>query len=106
MRVLGKSMHVLAAGWGGSIGWLWVATLQQHLLRQGVPPPGYAADILAAGAIPALVMVLIGAWIGWLTGRAPEPTLERREWRHAAWWSLVPILLLLSTVWVMIDEAW
>ena len=32
VRVLGKSMYVLAVGWFISIGWLWVATLQQHHL--------------------------------------------------------------------------
>jgi hypothetical protein len=47
--------------------------------------------------------------MGWLfakmTGRAPSPALERREWWHAVWWSLVPNALLLATVWVMLQEG-
>jgi len=31
IRVLAKSMHVLAIGWIASIAWLWLATLQQQV---------------------------------------------------------------------------
>lgn len=105
MRVLGKSMHVLAAGWALSIGWLWVETVQQHLYRRNVPPPSYALDTLASGALPAVVMALLGWGIARLVGRAPQADLERREWWHAFFWSLFPNLMLLVTVWVMVQEA-
>ena len=38
VRVFGKSMHTLAAGWILSVAWLWIAEIQQHLLREGVAP--------------------------------------------------------------------
>ena len=105
VRVLGKSMYVLAIGWLASIGWLWVATLQQNLLRRGAFPPLYALDTLAGGVMPALLMAAIGWLFAKLTGRAPSNRLERREWGHAFWWSLVPNALLLFTVWVMLQEG-
>jgi hypothetical protein len=105
VRVLGKSMYVLAVGWFVSIGWLWIATVQQHLLRRGVAPPHYAVDTLAGGIVPALFMAAIGWVFAKLTGRAPYRELERREWWHAFWWSLVPNALLLATVWVMLQEG-
>ena len=104
-RVFGKSMFTLSAGWIGAVGWLWVAEIQQHLLRQGAAPPRYAADTLASGLIPALCLAATGLVIGRYTGTAPEPTVERREWWHAFWWSAVPNALLFSAAWVMIQEA-
>ncbi len=105
VRVLGKSMHVLAAGWALSIGWLWVETIQQHLYRHSVAPPYYALDTVASGALPALVMALIGWAIARFAGRAPQIDLERREWWHAFFWTLFPNIMLLATVWVMLQEA-
>ena len=105
VRVLGKSMHVLAVGWLGSIGWLWMATLQQSLLRRGTFPPLYALDTLAGGVVPALLMAAIGWLFAKLAGGAPSSPLERREWWHAFWWSFVPNALLLFTVWVMLQEG-
>lgn len=105
VRVLGKSMHVLAAGWLISIGWLWLATLQQHISRQGSAPDRYAIETLAGGVFPAAIMWLVGIVIERWTGRAPHKWLQRREWVQAFWWSLVPNALLLFTVWVMLQEA-
>lgn len=105
VRVLGKSMHVLAAGWALSISWLWIETLQQHFLRHNEPPPNYAMDTVASGVVPALVMALIGWAIARAAGRAPYRELERREWFHAFWWSIFPNAMLLLTVWVMLQEA-
>jgi hypothetical protein len=105
VRVLGKSMYVLAVGWLASIGWLWAATLQQHYLRRAEQPPIYALDTLADGVIPALLMAAIGWLFAKMTGPAPDPKLERREWWHAVWWSVMPIALLLLTVWVMLQEG-
>ena len=105
VRVLGKSMHVLAWGWALSVGWLWFATMQQHVLRHNEPPPYYAMDTVAGGAVPAALMALIGWAFKRYAGRAPYSALEKREWWHAFWWSLVPNLLLFLTVWVMLQEA-
>src|SRR5690242_4030281 len=58
IRVLAKSLHLLAAGWIGSIAWLWLATLQQHLMRHGIAPDNYAMPTVVSGMIPAVAMAL------------------------------------------------
>jgi hypothetical protein len=105
IRVLGKSMYVLSAGWILSVAWLWFAEVQQHVLRQGEPPPQYALNTLSGGVLPALLLGLCGYYIARKAGVAPTEPLERREWWHAFWWCLVPNLLLVTTVWVMIQES-
>ena len=105
VRVFGKSMHVLAAGWMVSIVWLWMAELQQIVHRDGVAPSGYAVETLAAGILPAAIVALGGVAVERWAGSAPSRALRRREWRHAFWWSIVPNLLLLVAVHVMIQEA-
>jgi hypothetical protein len=105
VRVLGKSMHVLAAGWLISVAWLWIATVQQHIARHGGPPDRYGFEILMGGLFPAAIIWLVGIVIERWAGRAPHKWLQRREWVHAFWWSLVPNALLLFTVWLMLQEA-
>ena len=72
IRVLAKSMHVLAAGWVASIVWLWLATLQQHVVRHGLAPAGYAFDTVVSGLIPAIVIALGGVLISRWAGGAPN----------------------------------
>lgn len=98
-------MHTFAAGWIASVAWLWVAEIQQHLIREGVAPPGYALDTLVIGLIPASVIALVGLAINRWAGPAPDGASHRREWWHAVLWAVVPTLLLLITVWVMIQES-
>lgn len=105
IRVFGKSMYLFSVGWVAAVGWLWVAEVQQHLLRRGVPPPNYAMDTAGGGIAPAALIALCGILINRWAGRAPTPALQRREWWHAFWWALVPNALLFVTVWVMIQEA-
>jgi hypothetical protein len=104
VRVFGKSMHVLAAGWLLSVGWLWIATVQQHIDRQGSAPDRYAIETLIGGVFPAAMIWLVGIVIERWAGRAPNKWLQRREWIHAFWWSAVPNALLLFTVWVMLQD--
>jgi hypothetical protein len=105
VRVFGKSMYVLAAGWVVSVAWLWMATLKQHILRRGFAPEYYALDTLVSGLLPAVLMALVGFAIVRWAGPAPHKWLTRREWIHSFWWSFVPNALLLLTVWVMIQDA-
>ena len=98
-------MHTFSAGWVVAVAWLWIAELQQHLLRQGVPPPNYGAATVLTGVVPGALIALLGLAITRWTGRAPDERLSRREWWHAFWWSAVPNALLFVTVWVMIQEA-
>ncbi|MQA30573.1 MAG: hypothetical protein GEU82_12190 [Luteitalea sp.] len=103
VRVLGKSMYVLAAGWILSIAWLWLAGVQQHVLRRGIAPDHYALGTLIVGFLPVVAIGCAGLGIDRWAGPAPNRWLQRREWIHAFWWSLVPNALLLFTVWVMIQ---
>jgi hypothetical protein len=96
---------MFAGGWIVSIAWFWVAQIQQHMLRHGVPPPNYAMTTIAEGLLPSAVIVLLGVAVDVWAGRAPTTDLARREWLHAFWWALAPNALLLFTVWVMITEG-
>jgi hypothetical protein len=105
VRVFGKSLHLLAAGWIASVGWLWFAGMRQQLLRQGAVPDDLGFSMILAGAISALALEGIAiAMVRW-TGRAPLRVLEREEWQQAFWWSLAPNVLLLVTAYLMILAA-
>jgi hypothetical protein len=99
VRVLGRSMFMLAAGWLLATGWLWLIGLK----HPGLLTQLSAGETIAAAVIPAALMVLIGCVFGRYIGRAPYAELEWREWRHAFGWSLVPNGLLLSTVWIILS---
>lgn len=102
VRILGKSLYLLAAGWTLAIAWLWVEAIRQHQLRYDAPPPDYAAGTLGTGFIAAVLLATGGWAVARFAGRASHAALDRREWRHAFWWSLLPNLLLFATVWVMV----
>jgi hypothetical protein len=105
VRVFGKSMHTLSAGWMAAVAWLWIAEVQQQLLRHGAPPPQYGARTLLSGLIPASLLACAGLVCSRWAGAAPTQVVERREWWHAFWWSVIPNALLIGTVWVMLQEA-
>jgi hypothetical protein len=105
VRVFGKSLHWLAAGWTVAIWWLWLAGVNQSLIRRGEMPENFGASTLIAGLVSALAIEAVAILFVRWTGRAPRPGLERREWRHAFWWSAVPNALLLATVYIMIEST-
>ena len=96
-------MHFLAAGWFLSIGWLWVAGIQQHIRRRGGWPPDYGAPILIEGLISTVVMEILAILFVRWAGGAPDRALERREWIHAFWWSVFPNFMLFVTVYVLLE---
>ena len=106
VRVFGKSLHFLTAGWVAAIAWLWLAGLEQYVVRNGSAPADFGMSTLIAGMVSAIGIeaAAIGC-VRW-TGRAPARWLERQEWHHAFWWSAVPNLLLLATVYLMIGAAY
>jgi hypothetical protein len=104
VRTFAKSLYVMAWGWLVSIAWLWVAGTRQSLLRLGRWPDDYGLATIGGGVIPALALVWVARTLRRASGAA-APWAERNEWRAAFWWSLVPNLLLLVTVWVMIEGA-
>jgi hypothetical protein len=46
LRVLAKSLHLIALGWMASVAWLWVAEIQQSVRRFDRAPEYYAATTL------------------------------------------------------------
>ena len=105
IRVLAKSTHLLAAGWLASVVWLWTAQIQQHISRFGVAPDGYAYDTLIEGLFPAMLVELLAIGMDSLIARVGGQGEPRREWWHAFWWTVVPIVLLFGTVYLMIRES-
>ena len=104
IRVFGKSMHVLGAGWFVSVMWL-CTELQQYIYRHYEAPPYFIRSAQSPARFSRAVCRILGKGDQILHGKAPSAPLERREWWHAFWWSAVPNILLLITVWVMIQEA-
>jgi hypothetical protein len=102
IRVFGKSLHVLAAGWTVSVAWLWLAELRQHVRRHDVLPPDYAVATLITGTVAALILEAVAVLFVRWTGGAASSTLERREWHHAFWWSAFPNVMLLYAVYLMV----
>ena len=102
VRVFGRSLYMLAAGWAASVLWLWLVGLRQHVDRFGTTPDDFAVSLLLAGAIPALALALLAHSCAKLTGGAPSALQEKHEWRHAFWWALLPNLFLLATACLLI----
>ena len=100
LRIFGKSLHWLAAGWALAILWLCYAQIKRGLLFD--PVVNYHFETLAAGVIPALVLEVAALASISLMGAAPSPELQRREWFYAFIWSLFPNLLILYTVYLMV----
>ena len=102
LRVLAKSLHLLALGWLATVAWLWVAQVQLNLARFNTPPEGYGARTLIEGVIPALLVEMMAFWMTSLIARVKGSSEPRREWLHALWWTVIPNLLLLGTAYLMI----
>ena len=105
VRVFGRSLYMLAAGWAASILWLWLVALRQHVVRFGTTPDDLAITLLVAGAIPAIALALLARSFGKFTGGAPSALQEKIEWRHAFWWALFPNVILLATAYLVIFGA-
>ena len=102
VRVFGKSLYVLGAGWAASIVWLWLAGVRQHVYRFGTTPDDLGLPLLVAAAVPTLTLGLVALAFDRMTGKAPTQAEEKREWAHAFWWSLFPNVFLLLAVYLMI----
>jgi len=66
VRVFGKSMYLLAAGWIASVGWMWLFTVRQHVVRRGVAPADVGVEAVGRGTLqyrdilPLRVVALCG----------------------------------------------
>jgi hypothetical protein len=105
VRVFGRSMYMVAAGWTVAVGWLWLGSVQPHgwLFGAAAPVQGIVAAIVRL--LPALVLVAAGWTVGHFSGRAKYRELNWREWRHACGWALVPNGMVLATVWMILNSA-
>jgi hypothetical protein len=103
LRVLAKSLHLLALGWMASVVWLWLAEVQLSVQRLGVAPEAYASRTLIQGALPALLIEMMALGMSSMIAGAPLPRDSRREWLHALWWTLLPNVFVLGTVYLMIQ---
>lgn len=102
LRIFGKSMHLLAAGWMLAVVWLWMAGLRQHVRRHDELPADYGVNTIITGAISAVVLELLALLFVRWTGSAATQAVQRREWHHAFWWAAFPNVLLLYTVYILI----
>ena len=105
IRVLVKSLHLIAAGWLLSVGWLWLSQIQLNISRFGVPPEAYAVTTLVEGFFPAALVELLALRVADVVRKAPGTEQRRREWHHAFWWTLVPNLLIVGTAYLLIFEG-
>ena len=105
IRVLVKSLHLIAAGWMLGVLWLWLSQVQLNISRFGVPPDNYAVRTLIEGIFPAALVELVALRIADYVRRVPGTEQRWREWHHAFWWSLVPNILIFGTVYLLITEG-
>ena len=102
VRIFGKSLHWLAAGWAVAVVWLCIAQIQRGWLLDPSAATDYHVSTLIEGLAPALLLEAMAFLsISW-SGVAPSASLERREWKHAFVWSLLPNVLILYTVYLMV----
>lgn len=104
IRVLAKSLHVLAVCWLVCVCWLWAAEIRQQYRRFDTPPEDYAVWTLIEGAVPTVAIEGMAIALAISIGTVPGSADSRREWLHAFWWTVVPNLLLLGTAYLMILE--
>ena len=105
IRVLVKSLHLIAAGWLLSVAWLWLSQIQINVSRFGVPPEGYALSTLIEGIFPAALIELAALRLDDFVKKVSGTEDRWREWHHAFWWALVPNLLVFGTVYLLINEG-
>ena len=105
LRVLAKSLHLLALGWLLSVLWLWASQIQLNISRFGVAPEGYALGTLIEGVLPATLVELMAIGMDSMIGRVAGRGDPRREWWYAIVWTAGPIVLLFGTVYLIIREA-
>jgi hypothetical protein len=105
IRVLVKSLHLIAVGWLMSVGWLWLSQVRINLSRFGVPPENYAVWTLIEGIFPAAIVELCALKLADYVRTAPGMEERWREWHHAFWWALVPNLFVFGTAYLLIVEG-
>ena len=103
LRVLAKSLHLLALGWIVSVIWLWSAQIEVNVRRFGTD--GSGSSTLVEGALPALLIELMAIGASSMIARVPGIADSRREWWHAFVWTIVPNAMLLGTTYLMITAG-
>jgi len=101
VRVLAKSLYLLAAGWIVTVGIVWVVQIRRDARLDFGDPLDPHLTTIAAGIVPALLLGASALTIERKIPPAPGTVDDQREWVHAVWWSVLPIVLLLEAVYVM-----
>jgi hypothetical protein len=104
VRVFGKSLHLLAAGWVTAVAILWIVGLRQVLQKHGVLVADLGLSLLALRLASGLVIEMIAIYIGRLSS-APLRTLQREEWRHAVCWAAFPHALVAVSVYITLTPG-
>ena len=103
IRVFGKSLRLIAVGWILCIAALVAEQLRVAYRRDVSADVGFEMFLMLV--IPALVLEWGSAAIAKLGGASPDPLHHRREWIHAMWWALFPIVMLFFTLYIMVSPS-
>lgn len=101
VRVFGKSLRLIAVGWMVCI--VGLVAEQIRLAQRRDVDANVGVDMFLMLVVPALVLEWGYAIVAKFGGAAPDPLHNRREWIHACWWALFPVVLLLFTLYLMVS---
>jgi hypothetical protein len=102
VRVFAKSLHILAATWIISVAVLWGAELRQDARLDPTGPRDPHIVTILEGILPTLVLEGSALGVERWARSGSGPFDEGREWIHALWWSILPMVLLFETVYLTI----
>jgi len=102
VRVFAKSLHILAATWFTSVAVLWGAEVRQDARLNPTAPVDYHLETILEGVLPAAVLEACALGVErWAVSASPVVD-RRREWVYAFWWSVLPVVMLVETVYLTI----
>jgi hypothetical protein len=101
VRVFGKSLRLIAVGWVLCI--VGLVAEQIRLAHRREIDANVGLDMFLMLVVPALLLEWGYAVVAKFSGSAPDPAHSRREWIHACWWALFPVVLLIFTLYLMVS---
>lgn len=104
VRVFAKSLHILAVTWAISVAVIWVVQIRHDQRLAPDRPLDIHLETILECLIPALALELSAVGIERWAG-PPRGDDSSREWVHALFWSVLPIVMLLETVYLLIWPA-
>ena len=102
VRVFAKSLYVLAATWLGTVGILLASQIRHAARLDPTAPFDWHPGTIAVGIVPTALIALsalgMERWAVAVHGQEDQ----HREWVHALWWSLLPMVMLIETVYLLL----